>query len=110
MIKGIGTDIVQVDRVKEKLKTKVLTGKEEFQNPEHFAGIWAGKEAVLKALGCGISTISFKDIEIGYTKAGAPVISLSATAKELLTSLGASAVHISISHEREYAVGMAIIE
>lgn len=110
MIKGIGTDIVKVDRVKEELGKKVLTGNEEHRNAQHFAGLWAAKEAVLKAFGCGISEISFKDIEITYDDRGAPKVKLSETAAERIMLMGGQQVLITISHEREYAVAFAVIE
>ena len=110
MIRGLGTDIVKIERVNEKLAEKVLTGGEEFKNSEHFAGLWAAKEAVLKALGCGISDVSFKDIEISYTSLGAPIVNLNSKAEVRLKEIGAEQVLITISHEREFAVAFAVAE
>lgn len=110
MIKGIGTDIAKVDRMKEKIAKKVLFGAEVYKNQEHFAGLWAAKEAILKAMGCGISDISFQDIEIYYDELGAPKVRLSEKGIKKVSDMGGETVHISISHEKEYAVAFAVIE
>ena len=110
MIKGIGSDIVKVERVKEKLEKKLLTGQEEYKNQEHFAGLWAAKEAILKAMGCGISAISFKDIEIYCDEFGAPKVKLNEKAQMKLNDMDGDRVHITISHEKEYAIAFAVIE
>lgn len=110
MIKGVGTDIVKVERIKEALGAKVLTGSEEYKNQEHFAGIWAAKEAIVKAMGCGIGEISFKDMEIVHDEKGAPKVLLSDKAKRYIEALGADTMHISISHEKEFAIAFAVME
>lgn len=110
MIKGTGVDIVKVSRVKESLAAKVLTGSEEYKNAEHFAGVFAAKEAILKAIGCGISEISFKDIEIIYDHLGAPKVLFSNSGNQRLKDMKSENVFLSISHEREYAVAFAVIE
>ena len=110
MIKGIGVDIVKVERVKEALGRKVLTGCEEYKNDEHFAGIWAAKEAIVKAMGCGIGEMAFKDMEIVHDELGAPKVLLSKKGQTKLKDMGASYLHISISHEKEFAVAFAVIE
>lgn len=110
MIKGVGVDIARVERMEEILGSKVLTGNEEYKNRQHFAGLWAAKEAILKAIGCGISDISFKDIEIVYDTLGAPKVILSEKAQRMIGSFGAKQVLISISHEKEYAVAFAVLE
>lgn len=110
MVKGIGIDIVQVNRVSERLASKVLCDCENFESSQHFAGLWAVKEAVLKAFGCGVSAVSFKDIAIIYDELGAPKVQLGDNARDYMNNLGAHNIHVSISHEKEYAVAMAVME
>ncbi len=110
MTKGVGIDIVQVERIKEKLAKKILNNDEEFISKQHLAGVFACKEAVVKAMGCGIGEISFKDITIAKDKLGKPVAILSQKAKEKLYLLNATNICVSISHEKKYAVAFAVID
>ena len=78
----IGTDIIQIKRVEkslgkfgEKFKTKFLNESEIqlVKKTESIAGFWAAKEAIAKALGCGIGAeLSFHDIMINKDHKGAP--------------------------------------
>ncbi|MGE7880194.1 holo-ACP synthase [Peribacillus muralis] len=115
MIKGIGVDITELERMETlierqpRLKERILTEKEILifeglngrRKIEYFAGRFAAKEAFSKAYGTGIGKhLSFLDIEIGADDKGKPVIS-----KPL-----SNGVHLSISHSRDYAVAQVIIE
>ncbi|MEG0076813.1 holo-ACP synthase [Anaerorhabdus sp.] len=103
MIVGIGCDLCKVERVDEKIAQKVLTEKElhEFQQitlirqKEWLAGRFAAKEAIIKATGIK----SMKDIEIEITKEGKPYVN-----HPSLT------IHLSISHDGEYAMATAVAE
>ena len=76
-----------------------------------YAGRWAAKEAVAKALGCGIGAeCAFTDIEIGNTGTGAPAVSCSGHAAGRMKKLGGKRWHLSISHEKNHAVAVAILE
>lgn len=115
MIVGIGVDIVSVKRIekaceKEAFINRILTPEEKFKDPYHFAGIWAAKEAVSKALGVGIGSLSFQDISIINDKFGKPEIKLSFTGQEFLCKIGGENIFVSISHEKEYAIAQVIIE
>ena len=122
MITGIGIDIVEIDRVQNALTKHGLRFIERICTPREasghkmsdaafFAGRWAAKEAISKALSCGIgSGCSFTDIEICNNSCGAPEAVLSGAAKETMHKLGGKSIKISISHERSYAAAMAIIE
>lgn len=119
MILGIGIDIVSVDRVQyitaehgERFHGRILTVAEQSHIPpvntaEYIAGRFAAKEAIIKAL--GVKHISFNDIEILNDNNGKPFIS---NCTQLSQKAGFTKVklHISISHERDYAVGMAVLE
>jgi holo-[acyl-carrier protein] synthase len=78
---------------------------------QHFAGRWAAKEAVLKALGTGWRRgISWRDIEITSNRQGGPIVILRGGAREVLERSGIRRTHVSISHTRCYAVAYAIAE
>ncbi|WP_409303955.1 holo-ACP synthase [Peribacillus sp. SCS-155] len=115
MIKGIGMDIIEIDRVaqiinrKPKFVVRILTGHEKekwdrlegSRRNEFLAGRFAAKEAFSKALGTGIGKhISFLDIEIRNDENGKPYINKPFS----------RGVHLSITHSREYAAAQVIIE
>lgn len=129
MIKGLGTDIVQVDRLQlalersgEKLLKRVLVAEElqrYYQKTErdprnglqYFAKRYAAKEAVAKALGTGIGRgVSWQDIEVSNNQDGAPQVRLSGGALAKMQALLASQCSLSISDERDYAVAFAILD
>ena len=76
---------------------------------QHYAGRWAAKESVLKALGTGWSRgISWRDIEVHNQAGGKPIIRLGGGARDVCESLGVSSVLISISHCRSHATAYAL--
>ncbi len=100
-IKGLGLDIVSVDRIRRLMGKpgfleKVLTAKEResVKTPESVAGRWAAKEAVFKT-GCGAS--AFQDVEILPGESGAP---------EVVKPAGAFMV--SITHEKQMAAAVVL--
>lgn len=120
MIVGTGIDIIEISRIDESIQRfgksfldRIYTFEEQRENANSFyyAGRWAAKEAISKALGCGIGQdCSWLDIEILNNCSGAPIVKLSGAAKCRLAQIGGITLHISISHERSNAVAMAIIE
>ncbi len=124
MILGIGTDIVEVIRMKQALEnfgdrfaTRILTANEMIEysahhSPEAFlAKRFAVKEAAAKALGTGIAKgVSWQHIELGHDELGAPKLFFSARALELQQQKGISSLHISLADEREYVVAFVILE
>ena len=120
---GIGNDIAETSRIADALarhgehfKKRLLTEAEialaaaRKDAVSFYAGRWAAKEAVAKALGCGIGEhCSFTDIEIVNDPAGSPQVTLRSAAAETLKRLGGSKIICSISHERHYATAMVII-
>jgi holo-[acyl-carrier protein] synthase len=120
---GLGTDIVEISRLKKVLEShdqrfteRVFTQAERVlaegkkESVTFYAGRWAAKEAVSKALGCGIGEhCSFTDVEILNDACGAPQVTLSGAAARRLSALGGINIHISVSHERAYAVATVII-
>lgn len=123
-ILGIGTDIVEcprighlIERHGEQFITRVYTDAEiaycssRKSATQHYAGRWAAKEAVLKALGTGWRRgISWSDVEIRTDRRGRPVVVLHAGAREAQQNAGVARLHVTISHCRFYAVAYAIAE
>ena len=120
MIVGIGTDIVEIARLAkslEKIKEHCFTASEiayaeNFRDPvPHFAGRWAAKEAFAKALGTGFGeSCAWLDLEIVNDCKGKPGMRISGAARQTFSALGGKTVHLSISHEKNYASAFIIIE
>jgi len=122
MIIGIGVDIVEIKRMERWLKDIKLL--ERYFHPDELAKVslkensasqtlaarFAAKEAFGKALGTGLSQIALKDISIYNNDKGKPEIKLYGTAQEAFEKSGAAKAHISLSHERENAIAMIILE
>ena len=119
---GLGTDIVEMQRIADVLsergetfKKRLLTEAENNLPSKRdevifCAGRWAAKEACSKALGCGIGKqCSFTDIEILNALSGQPEITLKGAALARFEQLGGKTICLSISHERHYAVATVII-
>ena len=117
MIIGIGTDIVDIKRIekaieKEAFVKKVFVGNESeraLKNKETAAGIYAAKEAFVKAVGTGFRKITIGDIEVKKDDLGKPYFAFLNEALKFVEYNNAT-VHLTISHEREYAVAFVIIE
>ena len=117
-IYGIGTDIIEISRIREAInrtssfKRKVYTEKEiEYIEKKKepyasYAGRFAAKEAVSKALGTGVRGFSLNDVEILNDNLGKPTVTLY---NNLLNHAEDLKIKISISHSREYAVSTVII-
>lgn len=122
MIIGVGIDLVSIERLAESLKSeafkrRVFSPAEMAQcegvanSAEKYAGKFAAKEAMMKAIGKGIrQSVWFTQIELLNQESGAPVIAASGEARKTLAALGADQVHVSISHTGETAVAVVILE
>lgn len=122
MIIGLGTDIVEIDRVRSMIEKhgdsflcRCFTGAEIAYADRHrdsavrFAGRWAAKEAVVKVLGTGfVKGITFHDIEVLPLDSGQPRIELSGGASRIAQTMGITSVLITISHARMYATATAV--
>lgn len=121
MILGIGTDIIEIGRVKSALERpgfaeRIFTAAEreycEGRGAQRFASYaarFAGKEAVLKAFGTGLSSGSWQDVEILPDEAGRPTVRLSGHFAGLASGQGVTVVHVSLSHARDFAAAQAIL-
>ena len=121
MIIGIGTDIIEIERVakaitKEAFKKKIFTDREiayceSQKNDESFAARFAGKEAFFKALGTGWRDgMGITEVEILNDELGKPVIHLSGKAKEVFEQKGGTHIHLSLSHIKAQAIAFVVIE
>ena len=76
---------------------------------QHYAGRWAAKEAVMKALGTGwVRGVNWVDIEIRNDASGKPTCTFKGGVRDLVEALGVVEMHLSISHCRSHAVAYAI--
>lgn len=119
---GIGTDIIECVRIAKMIErhgelfldrvyttNEVLYCSERKAATQHYAGRWAAKEAVLKALGTGWTRgIQWTDIEVRNEPGGRPSIMLAGVARELSIEMGITEVQISISHCRSHATAYAL--
>ncbi len=112
----IGTDIIQVLRIERSLEKFGNKFKSKFLNEseikiakkvESIAGFWAAKEAISKALGCGIGKeLSFHDIIISKNSKGAPTFKLNESAQK---TYQIKDVSLSISHDGGFAIAVVVI-
>ncbi len=118
MIIGIGTDIIEIQRVKkacgkEAFFTRCFTEKERILIDNNFsraAGNFAVKEAVSKVFGTGIRGFQLTDIEVLRDEFGKPYVNLYNNAVSIAKKQNISKIHISISNTKEYAIAYAIGE
>lgn len=121
MIKGVGTDIIEVNRIKaacdrsgfvERYFTQEeqalfhQRGRQELQ----VAGNFAVKESVAKVLGTGFREFRLKDIEVLRDELGKPYVNLYGNALKLAKSLRIEQMHVSISNTKEYVTAVAVGE
>jgi len=112
----IGTDIIQIKRIKTLLEKYGDTFKKRFlcadeihrlKKVESIAGHWAAKEAISKALGCGIGkSLTFHDIIISKDQLGAPKFILTQEAQKRHQIKDSS---LSISHDGGFAIAVVVI-
>ena len=124
MIFGIGTDMVEINRIKninsiDRFAKKILSKNElNFFNSlkqekkiTYLSKQFAGKEAVSKAIGTGITKLTrFKDIEILRDEKGKPILNAVDSFKKYMSDLGITKTHVSLSDERNYAIAFAVLE
>ena len=124
MIYGVGTDIVNIDRIqkiilinREGFIKRVLTDHEQalFANKADSAAFcakrFAAKEAFSKALGIGIGrVVSFQDLTIRNNDNGKPHFIPSEKLRLYLLEKGVKQAHLSISDESQYAVAFVVLE
>jgi holo-[acyl-carrier protein] synthase len=119
MAVSVGTDLIEIERIRrslaryERFRERCFTAAERAycdsrKNPaESYAGRFAGKEAVGKALGFGVArAFAWQEIEIvGRPK---PAVRLSGRLADRAAAIGAAAVDLSMTHSRELAQAVAV--
>ena len=119
-MKAIGVDIVDIERIGKSIDRfgdrflkRVFTEQElAYCNNrlDSLAARWAAKEAVAKALGCGIGEVAWHEIEVINDASRRPVLRLSGAAAERAKQLGIEEFVVSLSHAKEYAIAFVVGE
>jgi len=122
MIVGIGVDLVKIDRIDKAGKSqggfleRVFTGRErEYCSKQkfpaqHFAGRFAAKEALLKAIGTGWSAgVKWTDMEVLHGEGGGPIVNVTGRVKDLMDLKGVKQILLSYSHDAGYAVAQVVL-
>ncbi|MHB1700593.1 MAG: holo-ACP synthase [Acidobacteriaceae bacterium] len=124
MIVGTGTDLMEIDRIRasiarygERFLRRVYTDGEiaycrrKKNGAENFAARFAAKEAAAKALGTGISQgVGWREIEVRREPSGRPTLHFTGRAEERAARLGVRAASISLTHSRDLAMAVVILE
>lgn len=124
MIVGLGTDVVKIQRMERLLERHPeRAGQRLFTDGERaycagrawpaecFAARFAAKEALLKALGVGLSAgIPWREIEVLSNRSGNPRLEVFGRALSLLEASGAERIHLSFSHDAGVAVAVVVLE
>lgn len=123
-ILGIGLDVVDLARLERALdrhgarfvarfcRAGEVEPRAAAARLQHLGGLFAAKEAVMKALGTGWGGgVSFQQVEVRRSRAGGPpVVHLHGRAREVASDLGVDRVHLSITHDGSVASAVAILE
>ncbi len=123
-IVGIGIDAIESARISKLISTKgeifslrVFTEAEiaycenKKNRVQHYAARFAAKEALMKALGTGKQRgISWREIEVYNDELGKPGIRLSGRALQMAQAKGIARIHLSLTHLKEIAIAVVILE
>ncbi len=124
MILGIGTDLAEVDRIRESIArfgdrflNRIYTERErayassKANAAERFAARFAAKEAAMKAIGTGWRHgVTWKDFEVANEPSGRPVLRLSGVAGQIAEKMGVGQISISLTHTSQMAFAVVILE
>ena len=123
MIYGIGTDIIEVERIKRSLekdnvfRDKIFTQSEinyceaKTNKAEHYSVRFAAKEAFFKALGTGWrGGMAFCEIEVGKDELGKPEIYVHGEVEKYLEKFGPVNIYLTLSHVKLMAVAFVVIQ
>ncbi len=124
MIYGIGTDIVEVDRIEASISqfgddfAERILAESELESylksqikPRFLAKRFAAKEAFSKALGTGLrAPCTFQNIAVSHDDLGKPILILAAELQALMQTKNIAQTHISISDEKNLAAAFVVLE
>ncbi len=125
MIVGTGTDLTEIARIEEtvarhgeRFLQRIYTSGEiaycqrkRHTSGESFAARFAAKEAGAKALGTGIAKgVAWHEIEVAHLPGGRPTLIFHGRAAERAAQMGVTAAHLSLSHGRDLAIAVVILE
>lgn len=117
-ILGVGLDLCRAARMQAVLSkstaprflAKVLHAEERLESvtPLFLASRWAAKEALVKA--SGLTDLHFHLLRVGKLPSGKPTFLLEPSEMDKLKTLGVARIHLSLTHEDEYAAAVVILE
>jgi len=123
MIKGIGVDMVEISRVRKLVEQdlgfaeRIFTDREiaycesKFSKAQHYAARFTAKEAFFKALGTGFRDgMGWQDVEVENDALGKPQLRLAAVALAQFKKRKLKKALLSLSHTRDMAVALVVIE
>lgn len=124
MIIGIGTDIVHIPRIatilaykRERFLQRILSPSERKlfeeapKQAEFLAARFAAKEAAVKAMGTGFRQgVSYLQISVHWEVSGKPTLVFADKAAAIVNQLQMKRAHLTITHEREYALAFVVLE
>jgi holo-[acyl-carrier protein] synthase len=123
LIFGIGTDIIEVERIEKQLeknsglKEKLFTSGEiaycetKKNKGQHYAARFAAKEAFLKAIGTGWRDgLQFNEVEVTNDQLGKPLIVLYGKTKDFVAEINITNIQVSLSHIRDMVNAIVIVE
>ena len=118
-VAGVGVDAVDVDRFRRVLDRRPAIADRLFTDGERadgggdaqrLAARFAAKEATMKALGCGIGSFGWQDVEVVRARSGAPSLRLAAAAADLARRQRVARWHLSLTHTDRVAIAMVVAE
>ena len=123
MIYGTGVDIVKINRIKKMINRwgdkflkrifsegEIAYCQQKNNSAPHFAVRFAAKEAAAKMFGTGFVNIKWTDIEVKKDERGKPYLIFNNEALKVSEKSEINRVHLSLSHEKEYAIAQVIGE
>jgi holo-[acyl-carrier protein] synthase len=118
-IGGVGVDAVDVARFgaaldrRPAIADRLFTAGEQRDgrgDVQRLAARFAAKEATMKALGGGIGSVGWRDVEVVRLESGEPSLRLSAAAASLAARRGVAHWHVSLTHTASVAIAMVVAE
>jgi holo-[acyl-carrier protein] synthase len=119
---GLGVDLCEIDRIEEALARhgprfldricvpgEVRRPLDSRRIAEHVAGLFAAKEAAMKALGTGMQGVAFREIAVAREPGGPPRLVLAGRARARADVLGVTAAHVTITHGRREAASVVLL-